>query len=134
MKGAISFGIGILLFFFTIEIVQAVETRSIREEELRHSVTSAVYTALEMSITEKKFLEEMDYEGEEEAKINEELKSCFLNVLNVQVKSDSKIKVSILKVDYKKGILDVYTEADFLYGNGRTGYITYRKTGILNPY
>lgn len=134
MKGAISFGIGILLFFFTIEIVQAVETRSIREEELRHSVTSAVYTALEMSITEKRFLEGMDYEGEEEAKLNEELKYCFLNALNVQVKSDTKIKVSILKVDYKKGILDVDTKAEFLYGNGRIGYITYRKTGILNSY
>ena len=134
MKGAINFGIGILLFFFTLQIVQAIENRSIREEELRQAVTSAVYAALEMSITEKEFLEGRDFEGEEEKKLNEKLKNCFLNALDVQVKSDTKIKIYIRKADYKKGILDVDTEASFLYGNGQTGYITYRKTGILNPY
>ena len=134
MKGVVSFGTGILLFFFTLQIVQAIENRSIREEELRQAVTSAVYTALEMSVTEKAFIEGKKLEGEEEEKLNEKLKDCFLNALKVQINSDSKIKVSILTADYKKGILDLYTEAEFLYTNGRTGYITYRKTGILNPY
>lgn len=134
MKGVVSFGTGILLFFFTLQIVQAIENRSIREEELRQAVTSAVYTALEMSVTEKEFLEGRESEGERENELNDKLKECFLEVLNVQINSDSKIKVSILTADYKKGILDVYTEAEFLYTNGQKGYITYRKTGILNPY
>ena len=51
MKSVVNLGICVLLLVFTVEIVQAVENRSIREEELRQAVTSAVYTALEMTIT-----------------------------------------------------------------------------------
>lgn len=134
MKGVVSLGIGILLFIFTVEIVQAVENKSIREEELRQAVTSAVYTALEMSITEKEYLEAGEADEQEEQKLNQKMKECFLNALKTLVKSDSKITVSILKADYKKGILDVYTEAEFLYSYGKKGQITYRKTGILNQY
>lgn len=134
MKGVVGLSIGIFLFVFTVEIVQAVENRSIREEELRQAVTSAVYTALEMSITEREYLEAVETDEKKEEKLNQKMKECFMNALKILVKSDSKITVSILKADYKKGILDVYTEAEFFYNSGKKGCITYRKTGILNQY
>lgn len=134
MKGVVGLSIGILLFVFTVEIVQAVENRSIREEELRQAVTSAVYTALEMSVTEKEYLEAAKADEKKEEKLNQKMKECFINALKTLVKSDSKITVSILKADYKKGILDVYAKAEFFYSSGKKGCITYRKTGILNQY
>lgn len=134
MKSAINLGICMLLFVLTVEIVQAVESRSIREEELRQSVTSAVYTALEMSITEQEYLKKEDIDKREEKRLNEKMKECFLSSLKLLIKSDSKITISILKADYKSGILDVYAKAEFPYSNGRKGYITYRKTGILSNY
>ncbi|MDE6313251.1 MAG: hypothetical protein K2M46_06455 [Lachnospiraceae bacterium] len=121
-----------LLFLFTVEIVMAVENYSIRQEELRQAVTSAVYTALEMSVTEPEFVEGRVYGNGDEEYLNGRMKECFLNALQVLIKSDSHIRVSIQKADYKKGILDVDTEAEFTYHNGKTGYISYRKTGILN--
>lgn len=133
MKSVVNLGIGVLLFLFTIEIVQAIETKSIREEELRQAVTSAVYTALEMSITEPEFLEP-DVSQQEEEKLNKEMKECFLSSLKTLIKSDSDIKITIRKADYKNGILDVYAEAQFPYSNGKTGYISYRKTGIITRY
>ena len=57
MKSVVNLGICVLLLVFTVEIVQAAENRSIREEELRQAVTSAVYTALEMTITEQEYKE-----------------------------------------------------------------------------
>lgn len=133
MKSVINLGIGVLLFLFTIEIVQAIETKSIREEELRQAVTSAVYTALEMSITQPEFLKE-DADQQEEENLNKEMKECFLDSMRTLVKSDSDIKITIQKADYKNGILDVYAEAEFPYSNGRTGHICYRKTGIITRY
>lgn len=133
MKSTVNLGIGILLFLFTIEIIQSVETKSIRQEELRQAVTSAVYTALEMSITEKEFQVEQ-VSTQEEDRLNKKMKECFLNSLNVLIKSDSKIRIIIQRADYKKGILDVWAEAEFVYNNGKTGHISYRKTGIINKY
>lgn len=133
MKSVVNLGIGILLFVFTIEILQSIETRSIREEELRQAVTSAVYTALEMSITEPEFLE-VDISDQKENELNQKMKECFLSSLEVLIKSDSKIEITIQKADYKAGILDVTAEAEFVYTNGKTGYISYRKTGIITRY
>lgn len=133
MKSVVSLGIGIMLFLFTIEIVQSIETRSIREEELRQAVTSAVYTALEMSITEPEFLKE-EISSQEEKKLNEKMKACCINSVNTLIKSNSKIKITIQKADYRSGILDVFAQAEFSYTNGRTGHISYRKTGIITQY
>lgn len=133
MKSVVNLGIGILLFLFTIEIVQAIETKSIREEELRQAVTSAVYTALEMSITESDFLSD-DVSEQKEDELNQKMKECFLSSLKALIKSDSKIKIIIQKADYQEGILDVLAEAEFSYSNGKTGYISYRKTGIVTKY
>ncbi len=133
MKSVVSLGIGIMLFLFTIEIVQSIETRSIREEELRQAVTSAVYTALEMSITEPEFLKE-EISSQEEKKLNEKMKACCISSVNTLIKSNSKIKITIQKADYRSGILDVFAQAEFSYTNGRTGHISYRKTGIITQY
>lgn len=130
MKSAINFGIGMLLFLFTVEIVISVEEYSIRQEELRQAVTSAVYTALEMSATEPDFVEARN-KGTEDEIWNQKMKECFLHALQILVKSDSHIRVSIGKADYKKGILDVEAEAEFTYRNGKIGHISYQKTGIL---
>lgn len=133
MKSVVNLGIGILLFLFTIEIVQSVETKSIREEELRQAVTSAVYTALEMSITEPEFLS-TDVSEQKEKELNKKMKEYFLSSLKALIKSDSKIKIIIQKADYKEGILDVLAEAEFSYTNGKIGHISYRKTGIITQY
>ena len=133
MKSVVNLGIGILLFVFTIEILQSIETKSIREEELRQAVTSAVYTALEMSITEPEFLT-AGISEQKEKKLNKKMKECFLSSLETLIKSDSKIKITIQKADYKAGILDVIAEAEFPYTNGKTGHILYRKTGIITRY
>lgn len=133
MKSVVNLGIGILLFLFTIEIVQSVETKSIREEELRQAVTSAVYTALEMSITEPEFLS-TDVSEQKEKELNKKMKECFLSSLKALIKSDSKIKIIIQKADYKEGILDVLAEAEFSHTNGKIGHISYRKTGIITQY
>lgn len=131
MKSAINFVMGIFLLLYTVNLVMAVENYSIRQEELRQSVTSAVYTALAMTVTETEFVEgRMGAEADTE-ELNQKMKDCFLNALKVLVKSDSRIQVSIRMADYKRGILDVDTKAVFTYWNGREGYITYRKTGIL---
>lgn len=133
MKSVVNLGIGIFLFLFTIEIVQSIETKSIREEELRQAVTSAVYTALEMSITEPEFLS-ADVSEQKEKERNKKMKECFLSSLKALIKSDSKIKITIQKADYKEGILDVSAEAEFSYTNGKIGHISYRKTGIITQY
>lgn len=133
MKSVVNLGIGILLFLYTIEIVQSIETKSIREEELRQAVTSAVYTALEMSITEPEFLS-TDVSEQKEKEGNKKMKECFLSSLKALIKSDSKIKITIQKADYKEGILDVLAEAEFSYTNGKTGHISYRKTGIITQF
>ena len=67
-------------------------------------------------------------------KLNKEMKECFLSSLKTLIKSDSDIKITIRKADYKNGILDVYAEAEFPYSNGKTGHISYRKTGIITRY
>lgn len=133
MKSAINLGICILLLIFTVEIVQAVENRSIREEEVRQAVTSAVYTALEMTITDQEYRTEKDGEDIDikEEKLNTKMKECFLASLEVLINSDSKINITILEADYKRGILDVEAEVEFQYSNGKKGEIFYRKTGIL---
>lgn len=133
MKSVVNLGIGILLLLFSIEIVQSIETKSIREEELRQAVTSAVYTALEMAITEPDFLLD-DVSEQKENELNKKMKECFLSSLKALIKSDSKVKITIQKADYKSGILDVLAEAEFPYTNGKTGYISYRKTGIITKY
>lgn len=132
MKSAINFVIGMLLLLFTMDIVMSVENYSVRQEELRQAVTSAVYTALEMAATEPEFVEGRVDENADEEQLNQKMKECFLNALKVMIKSDSHICISIGTVDYKKGILDVEAQADFIYRNGRKGHISYRKTGILN--
>lgn len=131
MKSAINFVMGIFILLFTINIVMAVENYSIRQEELRQSVTSAVYTALAMTVTETEFIEGRMGKEKDTEELNQKMEDCFLNALKVLVKSDSKIQVSIRMADYKRGILDVDTKAVFTYWNGREGSITYRKTGIL---
>ena len=83
-----------------------------------------------MSITEPQFLQ-LNLSQQEEDELNNEMKQCFLSSLNTLVKSDSKIKITIQRADYKKGILDVYVEAEFPYSNGKTGHISYRKTGLI---
>lgn len=123
-----------LLLVFTVEIVQAVENRSIREEELRQAVTSAVYTALEMTITEREYIVEREAGISQEEILNEKMKECFLTSLETLIKSNSKITITILEADYRRGILDVEAEAEFLYSNGKLGNISYRKTGILEQY
>lgn len=133
MKSVVNLGIGILLFLFTIETVQSIEAKSIREEELRQAVTSAVYAALEMSITEPDFWSD-DVSEQKENELNKKMKECFLSSLKALIKSDSKIKITIQKADYKDGILDVLAEAEFPYTNGKAGHISYRKTGIVTQY
>lgn len=134
MRSVINLGICMLLLVFTVEIVQAVENRSIREEELRQAVTSAVYTALEMTITEREYIVEREAGISQEEILNEKMKECFLTSLETLIKSNSKITITILEADYRRGILDVEAEAEFLYSNGKLGNISYRKTGILEQY
>lgn len=134
MKSTINLGICILLLIFTVEIVQAVENRSIREEELRQAVTSAVYTALEMTVTEQEYRNAGEGGKSEEESLNKKMTECFLSSLEVLINSDSEINITILEADYKLGILDVEAEAKFPYSNGKMGSISYRKTGILEQH
>ena len=134
MKSVVNLGICVLLLVFTVEIVQAVENRSIREEELRQAVTSAVYTALEMTITEQEYKEAGEGGSSEEERLNKKMKECFLSSLEVLINSNSRIDVAILEADYKLGILDVEAKAEFQYSNGKKGSIVYRKTGILEQH
>ncbi len=133
MKSAISLTIGILIFILTVETVQSIESRSVREEELRQSVTSAVYTALEFAVTEREFIEN-DGMPTTKDKLNQKMIQCFLQALEALKRSDSKIKVNIIAADYEKGILAVDTSSEFTYSNGKTGRVTYKKTGILSAY
>ncbi len=133
MKSTVSLAIGVLIFILTVETVQSIESRSVREEELRQSVTSAVYTALEFAVTDREFIEN-DGMPTTKDKLNQKMVECFLNALKVLKRSDSKIKVNIIAADFEKGILAVDTSSEFTYSNGKTGRITYKKTGILTGY
>lgn len=133
MKSAMNLVIGALIFILTVETVQSIESRSVREEELRQSVTSAVYTALELTVTDREFIEN-DGMPSTKDKLNQKMIQCFLDALKALKKSDSKIKVNIIAADFEKGILAVDSSSEFTYSNGKTGRITYKKTGILSEY
>lgn len=133
MKSAMNLVIGVLIFILTVETVQSIESKSVREEELRQSVTSAVYTALELTVTDREFIEN-DGMPTTKDKLNQKMIQCFLDALKALKKSDSKIKVNIIAADFEKGILAVDTSSEFTYSNGKTGRITYKKTGILSTY
>lgn len=133
MKSAMNLVIGALIFILTVETVQSIESRSVREEELRQSVTSAVYTALELTVTDREFIEN-DGMPSTKDKLNQKMIQCFFEALKALKKSDSKIKVNIIAADFEKGILAVDSSSEFTYSNGKTGRITYKKTGILSEY
>lgn len=108
-------GIQVLLFSLMLVILQS---RSVRQEELKLSLTEAMETAARQ------------VEGHQFAS-DQELSDCFIRIFSEQINSDSQFKVRVICADVTEGILSVEVEQMYQYINGKTGSISCRRTILL---
>ena len=122
MRTIIVSGVGICCILFAVMIQSAINSKSIREAELRDGLGTAISQTMR---------EVMEQDGvgicDEETLI-----SSFIQCLLMKVSSDVDLKVSILSLDMKKGWMDVQVQAGYCDLNQKKKSITLRKTVIFD--
>lgn len=112
-------GMAAVILLVTLSIV-SIEGKMDRQDELDRAVSAAVKQTVKASqIDEQKDITSDD-----------EMVAEFIQLMSVNLNSDSDIKVEVMGVDYKEGMLDVKVTESFTYLNGRKGSVTIRKCAI----
>ncbi len=112
-------GIAVIVTLIAMTIL-ADQSRSSRLDELEKAVSGAVKQTVKASHAF----------GQTDIRSDEEMVAHFVNVVSNNLKSDGKISVKVLGIDYKEGLLDVKVSETFKYLNGREKTITVRKCAI----
>ncbi len=112
-------GIAVIVTLIAMTILSE-QSRNSREDELEKAVSGAVKQTVKASHAD----------GQTDITSNKEMVAHFVNVVSSNIKSDGKISVKVLGVDYQEGLLDVKVSETFNYLNGKEKTITVRKCAI----
>lgn len=112
-------GIAVIVTLVSMTVLSE-QSRSSRRDELEKAVSGAVKQTVKASHAD----------GQTDIKTDREMVAHFINVISNNIKSDGKITVKVLGVDYKEGLLDVKVSETFNYLNGKEKTITVRKCAI----
>ena len=108
-------------FFITGLIVLSINTDIVRKNELKRVVASSLKQSVEKtSMADKSGIDS-----------NKKLVAEFINNLIVSLNSSGSIKVEVMGVDYRSGMLDVLVTEKYKYINGREGEISVRKCAVF---
>lgn len=119
----LSFGL-MVCSVVSIVIVMTLCGISIRTNELNDAVDIALHSTVENQMDETTYSVES----------NEAFIADFLQVLLVQIQSDSAIEVNVLDVDYEKGLLSVEVISKYQHPFGTEGQVAVRRTVIMEQY
>lgn len=119
----LSFGL-MICSVVSIVITMTLCGTSIRTNELNNAVDIALHSTVENQ------MDDTTYSVDN----NEAFIADFLQVLLVQIQSDSGIEVRVLDVDYEKGLLSVEVSSKYNHPLGTEGIITVRRTVIMEQY
>lgn len=132
MKNAVLTMISILILLLDVMIYHSVNTRSVREAELKQAVSNGVSESLNMTLEDMAYINvDEDTPDEEIHRLNERMSEMCRKCIMAQMDSDSDLEIHIITADFQKGILDVEVTERFTYINNRPGEIYWRKTGLL---
>lgn len=112
-------GIAIIVTLISMTLLSE-QSRSSRKDELDRAVSGAVKQTVKAS----------QAEGQTDITSDKEMVAHFVNVVSNNIKSDGKISVKVLGVDYKEGLLDVKVSETFNYLNGKEKTVQVRKCAI----
>lgn len=97
---------------------------NLRQNELNHAVENALKTTMENQFDATTYV----------ADSSEELVADFMEALLVQINSDSHIRVKVLDVDVRKGLLSVEVKEIFQHPIGTEGQVVVKRTIIMEQY
>ena len=135
MKGVVKAVILIMILLQTITIIQCIDTKSVRREEIYQALSEAEYATLEMLREDKGEFYFSAPLTEEQLKLgNARLQEEFEKHLRTLIASNSKITIEVYGIDCEKGLIDAEVTAEFQYPIGKKGEVRCRKTVILEEY
>lgn len=110
----------VVISMITSMILLSSESKSDRQTELNQAVSAAV----------KQTVSDSQISGQKIITSNSEMVAHFVQLLSINLNSDSDISMEVMGVDYKEGMLDVLVTAQFQYSNGKNGTVSVRKCAI----
>ena len=108
----------------SIVIVMTLCGTNMRQNELNRAVDSALQDTVENQFDSKTY----------SVSSNDEFIADFMEALLVQVNSDCSIKVNVLDVDYKKGLLSVEVIEKYKHPIGTEGQVSVKRIVIMEQY
>ncbi len=117
MRTVIISMIGISSLALIIMIQQSINVKSIKEEELKEALTTA------MSQTMTEVMEESSYGISN----RNEMMASFLQSMIQKVGEDMEISVKIYDMDYEKGSMDVEAKGTYYLPNQKEEQVTLRR-------
>lgn len=112
-------GIAVIVTLISMTILSE-QSKNSRQDELDKAVSGAVKQTVKASHAD----------GQNIIISDKTMVAHFINVISNNIKSDGKISVKVLGVNYKDGLLDVKVSETFKYLNGKEKTITVRKCAI----
>ncbi len=112
-------GIAVIVTLVSMTLLST-QSRNSRKDELEKAVSGAVKQTVKASHAD----------GQTDITSDKEMVAHFVNVVSSNIKSDGKISVKVMGVDYKDGLLDVKVFETFKYLNGKEKTISVRKCAI----
>lgn len=119
----LGFGIAICAII-SIVIVMTLCGTNMRQNELNRAVDNALQDTVENQFDRKTY----------SVSSNEEFVADFVEALLVQINSDCSVKVSVLDVDYQKGLLSVEVIEKYKHPIGTEGQVFVKRTVIMEQY
>lgn len=115
----ITIGMTALVMLISLTLISE-ESRMDRKDELNRAVSAAV----------KQTVQDSQLLNQKEITSNEEMVAHFIQIMSVNISSDSDIIIEVLGADYVEGMLDVLVTEAFKYANGKDGEVSVRKCAI----
>ena len=135
MKGVVKAVIVCIMLLQTITIIQCIDTKSVRREEIYQELSEAEYASLEMLREDRgEFYFPVPLSQKQKQQGNAKLQEVFENHVRTLITSNSDITVQIFGIDCETGLIDAEVTAEFFYPTGKKGKVQCRKTVILEEY
>lgn len=96
------------------------ESEMDRNDELNRAVSAAV----KQTVSDSQVL------GQTEIASNEDMAAHFIQIMSINMNSNSDITVEVMGADYQEGMFDVLVTGKFKYANGKEGEVSVRKCAI----
>lgn len=124
MKNIVIGALSTILFLLIILTTFTVYGRTVRTQELNDGLSNA------MTVAVKVLMEEPEYAPDSD----EEFISDFTQAFLMHINSASNVKLEILDVDYRLGLLSVRATSEYQHLTGSQGTVAVEKTIILEQY